>query len=754
MVMAPRTASHGRGYTTQCMSAAAPDSEPPLIPSAGALRELRDTFGLPAFRPGQGEVVAAGEAGRDVLLVAPTGAGKSISYWVPGLLSGGLTLVVSPLIALMTDQLTRLRSLGIAAGAINSHVSRSEQMETRSAAAGGRLRFLYVAPERFAARGFGDLLADLRVSRFVVDEAHCISSWGHDFRPDYRRLGAAIDAAGRPPIGAFTATATPRVRDDIVSSLGMRDPVTRVTGFVRPELTLRVLRSQGGAAKLTALTAALRSGSRRPGEDRTIVYCGRTRGAEEVARHLRESGMAAAAYHGSLAAEERRRVQDGFAGGAIRIVAATSAFGMGIDLPDIRQVVHLDFPGSVESYYQECGRAGRDGLPATCTLIYNPADRDLQAFFIESAYPDRGVVRAVYRELLRDGGWQIDDWERRLPSVEPQLVRAALDVLGRAGVLLEGGGIRRLEGPPIDFQEQARLRENAYARLHQVMEYAQTRHCRHARIAGYFGEEGVAPSCESCDNCANPGSTVVVEVDRRHVVAALECVERFDGHLGTVRLATLLRGTRDSWAAARAWVQRLGFFGALSDWPLERVRDLLGELIARECLRRGSGERPTLALTPLGRRVLSGEEAMTIELAAIGPIRVVRPGGGAAATSLDAPGRRRFEELRTWRTAVARRDGVPAYAVFPDRTLQEIAASPPTTLSELAGVHGVGPAKLERHGAEVLGVLRGPRQLGVDGGSHHHDLAEEVDVGEHHEEEGEGLSIGGEAVGHGEVQGE
>ncbi|MFN2568632.1 MAG: RecQ family ATP-dependent DNA helicase [Candidatus Dormibacteria bacterium] len=689
---------------------------PPLTPSPPALAVLRDTFGLPDFRPGQRDVVAAAEAGQDVLLVAPTGAGKSIAYWVPGLVvPDGLTLVVSPLIALMADQIARLTSLGIPAAAINSHVARHDQSEAQSAAAEGGLRFLYVAPERFAARGFMEFLGSLRVSRFVVDEAHCISGWGHDFRPDYRRLGDAVLACGRPPVGAFTATATPRVRDDIVTSLGMRDTVVRVTGFVRAELMLQVRRCRGEAAKLAALDEVLPApaGASQP---RAIVYCGRTRSTEVVARHLKGRGMAAAAYHGSLTAEERRRVHDGFLGESVRVIAATSAFGMGIDLPDIRQVVHLDFPGSIEAYYQEAGRAGRDGLPATCTLLYNPADRDLQAFFIDNAHPPREVVRNVYRELLREGGWHIDDWGRRLPSVDARVVRAALDLLGRSGVLLEGGGLRRLQGPPVDFEEQALLRDNAYARVNQIMEYATSRQCRHARIATYFGEDGVAATCLSCDTCVNPGGSRSVAVEDRCVIEVLRCVDRFDGHLGAVRIATILRGTLDEWAAGRSWVRELSFFGSLAAWPVERIRDLLSELIDTGCLRRNSGERPTLGLTPLGRRVMSGRAAVAVVLSVTASMPPAsRRGPRALESDLDQPAGRRFQALRSWRLEVARRDGVPAFTVFDDRTLREIAGVMPATLRELASIRGVGPAKLERHGEDVLRALGGAARGTADG---------------------------------------
>ncbi len=411
--------------------------EPPPAPPPEAAAVLKERFGFEGFREGQAEAIGAALAGRDVLCVMPTGAGKSLCYQVPALLDAGVTLVVSPLISLMKDQVDALVRRGVAAAEINSMVPPDEQESRLDRAAAGDLRLLYVAPERFRSDRFRARIAGIRVARVAVDEAHCISQWGHDFRPDYRRLGPAIDLLGRPPVIALTATAPREVQEDVIAQLGLKDPVRLVLGVVRKNLAFEVVRTRSQDEKDHALFARLsRKGA-------SLVYCASRKQVERLFDRAKGRGLSSLRYHAGLAEEERTRSQDAFLTRGAPLLFATNAFGMGVDRPDIRRVVHYEIPRTVEAYVQETGRAGRDGLPAECTLLFLPADLHVQRWFLENANPSREVVSQVFRVLKEAGERRLELTTEEIAvrsslRIAPGAVSAALAILDRAAVVRRG----------------------------------------------------------------------------------------------------------------------------------------------------------------------------------------------------------------------------------------------------------------------------------------------------------------------------
>ena len=599
---------------------------------------LKDYWGYDSFLPLQKDAMSCVLERRDSIVVLPTGGGKSLCYQAPAVASDGMAIVVSPLISLMKDQVDALSECGVPAARIDSSLSAAERREAMARAVRGDLELLYAAPERVLLDGFTGALQQAQVSSIAIDEAHCVSMWGHDFRPEYQQLGALKEAFPGASLHAYTATATAHVREDIEHHLGLHEPSVLVGSFDRPNLTYRALPRSNAVDQVCGVIEHHAGGS-------GIVYCIRRADVDSMCAALTERGHRALPYHAGLSDEDRRNNQDAFISEDVEVIVATVAFGMGIDKPNVRYVVHAGMPKSLEHYQQESGRAGRDGLPADCWLLYSGGDF---------------------------GVWH---------------------------------GILRSSGPTA--QEVGR------AKLNAMYQYCTGVVCRHRAILRYFGQDLESDDCRACDVCLGELPTMDGALETAQKI--LSCVARLKGRYGAAYTASVLIGDEDERVMTRGhW--ELSTHGILSEHPKRAVRDWIEQLIGQGCLQR-SGAFNIVGLTERSAEVLRGEETpMLLAPAATTrgktsrkrrakPAAATKVADGPAEDPWDGVDEELFEALRALRKEIADKKRAPAYVVFADAALMDMARRKPTTPEGFLEVKGVGQKKCAQYARRFLAVI-------------------------------------------------
>jgi ATP-dependent DNA helicase RecQ len=605
---------------------------------------VKRVFGFDAFRPGQESVVRDVLAGRDVLALMPTGGGKSLCYQLPALMQQGVSLVISPLIALMQDQVRQLQDNGIAATFVNSSLESAEIAARLSGLVRGDYKLVYLAPERLVLREFLDgplsrLSEGPGINAFVVDEAHCVSEWGHDFRPEYRQLSALRHRHPLIPILAFTATATPRVRTDIIAQLALRDPAVHLTSFNRPNLFYRV-RPKSKRSYGELLSQAREGGA-------GIVYCLSRRRVDELAAQLQSDGISALPYHAGLETQTRRETQESFIRDDVQVIIATVAFGMGINKPDVRWVIHYDLPKSLESYYQESGRAGRDGDPARCTLYFGASDIRTAEFLIQQK-------------------------------------------------------VDQITGAPLENEQRI-----ARQQLRQVLNYAESAECRRAIQLHYFDERFTGP-CGACDNCCETRTVQDFSVEARQFLSCVARLAQRGERFGSAYIIEILRGARTQRLIDRGHealsVYGIGKHRSVSEW-----RSLARSLLHQRLVDQSQDGYSVISLNESSWQVLREQRTVTMaEVVKADQARVAERGVAGTAEVSTADGNELFERLRKLRKQLADAQGLPPYVIFHDATLREMVERRPQTLSQFAGIRGVGEGKLARYGQQFIAALLAP----------------------------------------------
>ncbi|MGH9751359.1 MAG: RecQ family ATP-dependent DNA helicase [Blastocatellia bacterium] len=684
-------------------------------------RALRDHFGFEQFRPNQREVIEHALARRHTLAVLPTGLGKSLCYQLPAQLMNGLTLIISPLIALMQDQVEAMARRGFKnVTYLNSALSPSEVGRRFSDIERGLYKLVYIAPERCDSPRFQQLVRQTEISLVVIDEAHCISQWGHDFRPHYRTMLARLPELKRATFLALTATATPEVQRDIVAALAAPDIQRVIADFNRPNLHFETFRIDDRESKDKRLLDLLSHD-----DGVAIVYASTRKEAATVHQLLESRGFKAALYHAGLDATQRSEAQRRFLQGDCRVIAATVAFGLGIDKPDVRRVIHYNVPGSLENYYQEAGRGGRDGERAVCTLLYSQSDVRIQRFLLEQSCPDPQTMLQIYGLLRGAHPLAVASSDLAEASRKQEIaVNAALQALYEqklAQITTDGKYLvekPEIMHPKIEAHSLRERRRRAEDRLRKVIAYALDAQCRRAQILDYFGQK-FSPPCGGCDVCASTMSVaapqagapiapavelIASSVSDRVARIILQTVADFGGRLGRTLIADVLAGSKRK-RITELNLDQTDHYGALRLHTQERSLKWIDELIAQRLLKTTAEEYPRLMITERGVEALDGKTLLALPGFAQ-PSAKPAPDKTIVERCDNAISEELMQALKQWRREKAAALSVPPYVILHDSALEEIARRRPQTPDQLRAIKGIGDGKLAQFGAEIIGVVQ------------------------------------------------
>ncbi|MBP5707176.1 MAG: DNA helicase RecQ, partial [Spirochaetales bacterium] len=604
--------------------------------AADKYRVLQDYFGYTQFRNGQEPIIDALLNGQDVLGVMPTGAGKSLCYQIPALMFDGITLVVSPLISLMKDQVAALGQTGIKAAYINSSLSAMQYRSVIDNASAGMYKIIYVAPERLETPSFVSLVNQINISMIAVDEAHCISQWGQDFRPSYMRIPNFINSLKhRPVTGAFTATATDKVKDDIIRILGLHSPLKITTGFDRSNLYFGVIHT---STKYQQTLDIIRENKDKCG----IIYCATRKNVEDVCQKLNEDGIPCTRYHAGLSDEERHTNQDKFIYDKVNVIAATNAFGMGIDKSNIEYIFHYNMPKNIESYYQEAGRAGRDGSEAKCILLYNGQDIMTNRYLIEHAE----------------------------------------------------------ENPDLTAEQQEVVRQNHLQKLREMIHYCNTSSCLRAYILNYFGEQH-GGHCGNCSSCLDNSERTDVTIDAQKILSCVYRLKQRRLSFGKIVISAILQGA-DNEKINQFGLKTLSTYGIMKDRTQKQIRAIIDMLYADGYL--AEGEYNTLVLTERADDIFKNKVKITMTLSKDKPDKAKDKSlSGQTVSYFD---KELFVRLAAIRFRIAKKINMPPYIIFSDATLKEMSAKKPVTEEAMLSISGVGKVKLANYGAEFIAAIR------------------------------------------------